>query len=182
MKKSFLTGGWGAIVPLTAAFGVYLFFVFLPGMKDIHRMRSEMETKEIVVQVAAAIPDQLKQIDQEFVDAHRYLEKWRGVSNKPSNIAELFGRLSNMAKASGVATTTFRPETKQAYATLERIPLTLGCRGTPEQVQTLLSSIELLNQRLWVDDVTIERSRQDGKSVTCELKLAIFADNFEISD
>lgn len=182
MKKSFLTGGWGAIIPLTAAFGVYLFFVFLPGMKEIHRMRSEMESKEAVVQLAATIPEQLKHIDQEFVDAHQYVEKWRGVSNKPSDVAGLFGRLSNLTKVSGVATTAFRPEPKVSYATLERIPLTLGCRGTPEQVQTLIASIESLSQRVWIDEAVIERGKQNGKDVTCELKLAIFADNFEISD
>lgn len=182
MKKSFMTGGWGAIIPLTAAFGVYMFFVFLPGMKDIRRMRSEMEVNEIAVQAASVVPEQLKQIDQEFLDANKYLEDRRGITNKPSEVAEMFGRISNLAKVSGVSTTAFRPETKQSLATLERIPLTFGCRGTPQQVQTLLASLEGLNRRIWVDEVLIERNQQNGKLVTCELKLAIFADNFEISD
>lgn len=182
MKKSFLTGGWGAIIPLTAAFGVYLFFVFLPGMKDIQRMRSEMQFNEAAVMAAADIPERLKQIDQEFIDAHKHIEKWSGISNRPSDVAEMFGKLSNLAKLAGVATTAFRPEAKQSLATLERIPLTFGCRGTSEQVKTLLASIEGLNQRIWIDDALIEKSHQNGKLVTCELKLAIFADNFEISD
>lgn len=182
MKKSFLTGGWGAIIPLTAAFGVYLFFVFLPGMKDIQRMRTEMEVHEAVVQAASSIPAQLKQIEEEVADASRYLEQWRGVTNKPGDVAEMFGRLSNLAKASGVATTAFRPETKESLATLERIPLSFGCRGTPGQVQTLLASFEGLNRRLWVDEILIERNQQNAQFVTCELKLAIFADNFKISD
>lgn len=182
MKKSFLTGGWGAIIPLTAAFGVYMFFVFLPGMKDIRRMRSEMEINQVVVQAASSVPEQLKRIDQEFLDANHYLEAHRGITNKPGDVAEMFGRISNLAKTSGVVTTAFRPETKQSLATLERIPLTFGCRGTHHQVQTLLASLEGLNRRIWVDEVLIERNQQNGKFVMCELKLAIFADNFEISD
>jgi Tfp pilus assembly protein PilO len=182
MKKSILTGGWGAIIPLTAAFGVYIFFVFLPGMKDIRRMRSEMEASEVAVQAASIVPEQLKRIDQEFLDANRYLDERRGITNKPSDVAEMFGRISNLAKVSGVSTTAFRPEAKQSLATLERIPLTFGCRGTPQQVQTLLATLEGLNRRIWVDEVLIERNQQNGKLVMCELKLAIFADNFEISD
>lgn len=182
MKKSIMTGGWGAIIPLTAAFGVYLFFVFLPGMKDIRRMKSEMELNEATVQAAATIPQQLQQIDDELIAANRYLEKWRGLTNKPSDVAEMFGRLSNLAKVSGVATTAFRPETKQTLATLERIPLTFGCRGSHNQVQTLLASFEELNKRLWIEEVLIERHQQNAQAVMCELKLAIFADNFEISN
>ena len=44
------------------------------------------------------------------------------------------------------------------------------------------AAIEKLPARIWVDEVTLERADQDGKTVSCELRLAIFADNFEISD
>ncbi len=56
MKNSLMNGGWGAIIPLTAAFGVYMFFVFLPGMKDIRRMRSEIETNEVAQETSAIEP------------------------------------------------------------------------------------------------------------------------------
>jgi hypothetical protein len=46
----------------------------------------------------------------------------------------------------------------------------------------VLAAIEHLPARIWIDEVTFERIGQDGAIVSCELRLAIFADNFEISD
>jgi hypothetical protein len=76
----------------------------------------------------------------------------------------------------------FKPEPKTALATVDRIPLTIGVSGKLHDVQSLLASVERVDQRIWVDEVLIERSKEASEEITCELKLAVFTNHFEISD
>jgi len=182
VKKSLLGGGWAAIVPLTLAIGVYLAVVFFPTMREISSLRAEIAAKEAVITDAVRQSARLPQLETELAATRKYLNEWRGISARPGESARLFGRLADLVKASGATTTVFRPEPKRVHASLERLPLVLGCRGTHEQVHAVLAAVEKLPARIWIDEVTLERADQDGELVSCEIKLAIFADNFEISD
>lgn len=182
MKKSLLSGGWAAIVPLTLSIGIYLAVVFFPTMREIGSLRAEIAGKEATIAEAARQSGRLPQLEADVAATHEYLRRWRGISAKPGESARLFGQLADLVKASGAATTVFRPESKRSHASLERLPLVLGCHGTHAQIHALLSSIERHPARIWVDELSLERGDQDGKTVACEIKLAIFADNFEISD
>ena len=44
---AFLTGGWAAIVPLSAAFGLYMVVIFLPGMREMRTLREEMAERQL---------------------------------------------------------------------------------------------------------------------------------------
>jgi Tfp pilus assembly protein PilO len=182
VKKSLLGGGWAAIVPLTLAIGVYLVVVFFPTMREIGSLRADIAAKEATIADAAKQSGRLPRLEEELAATRAYLREWRGISVRPGESARLFGQLADLVKASGATTTVFRPEPKRTHASLERLPLVLGCRGTHDQIHALLSAIERLPARIWIDELTIERGDQDGKAVSCEIRLAIFADNFEISD
>lgn len=182
MKVNMLGGAWAAIVPLTAAIGAYLFFVFFPGMREIRDLRADIALKETAAIAAAAIPTRLKNIDAESIAAREYLAKFRAVPADPAAMSRLFGELSQVVKKSGAITTAFRPEAKLALAELERTPVTIGCRGTFEQVQTLLASIEAMPHRIWIEHAKLETGRESAELIECEIKLAIFADKFEISN
>jgi Tfp pilus assembly protein PilO len=182
MKKSLLSGGWAAIVPLTLAIGAYLLVVFFPTMREISALRAEIASKEAVISDAATQSARLPKLEAELATTRKYLNDHRGISARPGESARLFGQLADLVKASGATTTVFRPELKRVHASLERLPLVLGCRGTHDQVHAVLAAIERLPARIWIDEVLWERADQDGGLVSCEIKLAIFADNFEISD
>jgi len=181
-QASFLSGGWGAVVPLSAAIGVYLFFVFVPGMREIRELRADMDMKQAVIATANTFPQRLNAVEAEMRAARDYVEQWRGPAAKPQEYAKTFAGLSQLLKQSGATPTMFRPEAKQTWTELERVPLTIGCRGRYDEVYALINSIERVPQRIWIEEATIEKSRQDAELVECELKLAIFADKFEISN
>ncbi|MBL9090130.1 MAG: type 4a pilus biogenesis protein PilO [Planctomycetaceae bacterium] len=181
-QANFLSGGWGAVVPLSAAIGAYLFFVFFPGMREIRELRADMDMKQAVIAAAKTIPQRLNAADAEMRAARDYVEQWRGLAAKPEEYAKTFAGLSQLLKQSGATPTMFRPESKQIWTELERMPLTIGCRGRYEQVYALINGIERVPRRIWIEEATIEKSRQDAELVDCELRLAIFADKFEISN
>lgn len=182
MKSNWLGGTWAAVVPLTGAIGVYLAFVFLPGMREIRELRADMAVKEAASIAAATIPARLRNVDAEIVETRRYVDQWRGMAADPASQSLLFGELSRLVKQSGAQTTMFRPESKQSLAELERTPLTIGCRGTFAQVQTLIAGVERMPQRIWIEQMKVESNSQNAELIECELKLAIFADKFEISN
>ncbi|MBL9082580.1 MAG: type 4a pilus biogenesis protein PilO [Planctomycetales bacterium] len=182
MKTGLLGGAWAAIVPLTAAIGVYLVFVFIPGMREIRELRADIAQKEAAIAAAATIPTRLRNIDAEIVATREYVDQWRGMRADPAALSGLFGELSKLVKQSGAQTTMFRPEAKVSLAELERTPLTIGCRGTFSQVQSLLATVEKLPHRIWIEAAKVESNVQNAELVECELRLAIFADKFEISN
>lgn len=181
-QKSLLSGGWAVIVPFTAAIVVYLWFVFFPQMREIRSMREEIAEKQQFIAGIAQRSAREKEIDDEQAATRDYVERYRGATGKPSDVAGLFATLSELLQQSGVKTTMFRPEPKQSLAVVERLPVTIGCTGDHERVQSLLASIERMNQRIWVDEITIERGKETGEGMRCELRPAIFVNNFEISD
>lgn len=181
-QKSLLNGGWAVIVPLTAAIVAYLWLMFFPQMREIRSMREEIAEKQSFIAGAAQRTAREKEIDDEQAATRDYVERYRGATGKPSDVAGLFAALSELLQQSGVTTTMFRPEPKQSFAAVERIPVTIGCTGDHDRLLSLLASVERMNQRIWVDEVTIEREKETGEGMRCELRPAIFVNNFEISD
>ena len=181
-KPAFLSGGWGVIVPGTAAIGVYLFFVFLPQMREIHRLRHEIAQQQSFLGTTAQRAVRESSVEAEIEAARDYIARFRGASSTPSEVSGLFASLSELLKSTEVTTSNFKPEAKTALAAVDRIPLTIGVAGKQHSLQSLLAKIEQVDQQIWVDEVLIERSKEAGEEMVCELKLAIFTNHFEISD
>lgn len=180
MKKFFSSkGGWVAIVPCTVALAVYLFVVFLPGMREIHELRADMVVKQNYLSQSAVRVAREKSLDAEEAETRVYLTQGR---DGKIDGAAIFGELSERFKRAGVTMTMFRPEPKASYAAVDRLSATVQCKGTFEQLQALLSSLEQLQRQVWIEDLVLERGLEAAGDMKCELKLAIFVDNFEISD
>jgi Tfp pilus assembly protein PilO len=175
-------GGWVAIVPCTVGLAAYLFLVFLPGMREIHELRADMVVKERYLSESATRAAREKSVEAEEAETREYLTARHGGSKAAKDGAALFGELSERFKAVGVTMTMFRPEAKTSFAAVDRLPVTVQCKGTYGQMQALLASMEQVKQRVWVDDLVLERGTNAGEDMRCELRLAIFVDNFEISD
>ncbi len=181
-KKSLAAGGWVVIIPLTAGIAAYLWFVFFPGMKEMRELRADIGTKQSFLAGAPARAVRMKAAQEEEKKTADYVRRWRGSSAKAGDVAKVLGRLSETMKTSGVVTTAFRPEPKQSLAVLDRVSLSVGCVGTFAQVQTLLATLEGLPERIWIEEARFECDGKDREKMRCELKPAIFVDNFEISD
>jgi Tfp pilus assembly protein PilO len=182
MSHKLQAGGWVVIVPLTGVLAAYLYFIFFPGMRTMREEQAEMVTKRAYLAQSAARTARLEAAEKEAAATIEYLRQWRGTATKSSDVARLFGDLSECLKQSGATTTVFRPEAKQPSAVVDRVPLTVACVGTFTQLQSMLASIESLPQRIWIEEAIFERDAKDGEKMRAELKPVIFVNNFEISD
>lgn len=182
--KNFLSskGGWIAILPCTAAVAAYLFLVFLPGMREIHQLRADMVVKQRYLSESAVRAAREKAVETEEAETREYLQRGRNGAGSKAEGAALFGELSEQFRSAGVTMTMFRPEPKSLHVAVDRLPATVQCQGTFLQLQSLLASLEQLRHRIWIEELLLERGAEIEGNVKCELRLAIFVDNFEISD
>jgi hypothetical protein len=181
-KSKFKSGGWAVILPMTAAIGLYVAFVFLPQMREIHAMRLEIADNQSFLGSVAQRSVRDAAVDADIEATRRYIEHYRGASSSPADVSGLFAQISDLLNAAGVTTSNFKPEAKQALGSVDRVPLVISCSGSRDRVQSLLAGLEQINQRLWVEELTMERGKEAGEDMTCELRLAIFTNHFEISD
>jgi Tfp pilus assembly protein PilO len=181
-RSQFQSGGWAVIVPLTAAIAAYLFFVFFPQMREIRTLREDIAAKQLYLGGTAQRVAREAAIDEEEAATREYVARLRGASRTSADVSAVFAAVSEQLRSAEVTTTTFRPEAKQSLAVVERIPLSIGCTGEHDRLRALLSSIEQMNERIWIDELTLERAPENEEGMSCQLKLAIFVNNFEISD
>jgi len=181
-RNGFLSGGWAVIVPLTGAIIVYLMFAFFPQMREIRRLRDDIVTQQAYLSAAAKNAAREQAVDVEIAATRDYVRQYRGAVTEASQAASLFSLVTQFLRDSNLKTTAFRPEAKQSLVGVERFPLSIACRGSHVDTQALLARLEALDQRVWVDELLIEGNREDAQEVTCQVKLAIFINKFEILD
>jgi Tfp pilus assembly protein PilO len=182
MKSNILQGKW--LLPLaTVAVGIaYFVLLFLPNRRAIGELAEQVSCKrQAAVQVARG-SQTLLATQKEIQRATAYVAVWQSDLPHGGTMAHLFRRIGGLARSSHVSMTRMAPQEPLAMARLRRVPVLMGCTGSFSQIADFLQKLEKLPQTLWINDLRLEGSGKDGKSVRCEITLEIFADNLEISD
>jgi Tfp pilus assembly protein PilO len=182
MKKPSVRHSWLITLPIASVAGAYLYFFFFPGQLAIAELRHELQNKQAYAANRITVLTQIAKLEQEIKDTQAYNEDFAPRPCRSAELAKLFGQIAERTQQAGVVTTRFAPESPVKYDALRRIPLRLGCEGSFGAVCKLLESLESLDERLWIDDLNLSSAGKDGKNVSCEISLVVFADNSENSD
>lgn len=182
MKARIHRGSWIVTVPVAAAAAAYVGLVFLPGNRAIGEARRQIEQKQDYLSRSAGLPMALRDGYEELQKAESYVADWDRRSPAPGGRSALHGRIQALAKAAGVTTTRFDPDPIEPYAEICKIPITVGCSGSFAQICRFIESLEREGLEIWIDLANLEKMDETGGSVTCELKLVVFANNPDISD
>ncbi|HEX4131331.1 MAG TPA: type 4a pilus biogenesis protein PilO [Pirellulales bacterium] len=172
---------WAITIPIAAAACAYVWFSFVPQMRSIHDLRAEMQRQMDVNKTASEIAAQITRTSQQLDAVNDYIRRQEPESGEPAQISRVLRRIAEAAKRSGVQTTKFVPETPAKLASLERVPVKLGCRGTLSSVCDLLAELEGMHGHLWIDELSFEPLAETGQQVQAEINLAIFVGNSEKS-
>ncbi len=182
MKTKARRGSWMVTVPLAAAAVIYVTLVFLPGRRAIGEARDQIQQKQAYIAQSASLPMALNTAQRQLQKTRAYTAAWKEHAPTAGELSALYGKVHALAKAAGATTTRFDPEPVIPLDTISKIPLTVGCTGTFDQVCEFLRSLETLPMTVWVDAIKIEKLTGSEGFVVCELSLVVFADNPEISD
>jgi Tfp pilus assembly protein PilO len=173
---------WIVTVPLAVAAVAYLLFFFLPGRRANARIEEELAEKQEYVAGAATVAATLRAAEQELERAQQYTAAWKHDAPAEGSRSLLFGKMHDLAKAAGVAVNRFEPKPVEHRAQLRGFPVVIGCTGKYAQVHEFLRALESHPATIWADAVLIQRPKELGETVDCEVSLVIFTNNPEILD
>lgn len=168
-------------VVLAIAIG-YPVCAFFPKMRAIARVRQEIRQKQDFVTETEKRRPLISQQQAALASTFKYLDMQRSRLVAPDKLSAVFGTISKLAKDAGTTTTRFQPHAPVAYDTFRKIPIDLGVTGRTDAIETFLSQIEHLPYTMWLDELKMDVAGDDGQTTRCNVELAIFVDNPEISN
>jgi len=175
-------GSWLITLALGAAALIYLFCVFLPTARAIHRTREEIRMQQEFIAQATFLPAALADTQQKLDAAHEYAASWHNRLTVPSRLPELLGRLTRQADLAGSNTTRFEPQKPSNYEYFRTVPIKFDAHGSYAQVAALLARLEQLPELIWVDELRLTTTSEATKNVQIDLNLTVFAGNSEKSE
>jgi Tfp pilus assembly protein PilO len=182
MKNRGRSDSWQLLVPLAAVTAVYVWYFFLPRMTAIREVRQQLDTKQQFIAQSVKMRPALDAAVAELRRTNAYCELWSGRNIERTQMAALYGRISQVAKDSGAVTSRFEPVAALDYESFQKGPVVFAVSGSFAAVEQLILGLETLPQNIWVEDVKLQSPREAGQDVKCELNLAIFINKAEKSD
>lgn len=176
-QQSYLVSG----AVLAVAVG-YLMLVFLPGMRSIRRTRAEIRQKQDFVAETEKKRPQIAELQalQKSISDATAIQRDRLIA--PDAVSHLFSKISTLTKVTGTRTTRFQPHDEVRYDSFQQIPIELGVEGNTAAVAELIRQIESLPNLIWINGLKMNTTGEAAGLTRCELELAVFVDNREISD
>ncbi|MBI1901785.1 MAG: type 4a pilus biogenesis protein PilO [Planctomycetia bacterium] len=179
-KKTWL-GGWVLTAALLALALAYYFLSYRPAGRKIAAMKADLAMIQQTLADAAVLPAHIGRVSAELKETGQFVQEWASASRR-DELPAVLGRITAALAEAGVRTVQFTPEPAVEHAVIEKVPLTVSVEGTLEQLADVLSKLEALPTTVWIEELKVLRSREDGETLACELKLAIFADKSNVSD
>lgn len=173
---------WIAILSAAALSTAYVVLMFLPQQRVIRERAGQLQAKQNYVVASGNVAAAIHATRGELERAESYNAAYSDATPPEGELADVLGRIDALVVTSGVTPTRFDPEPAVKMEKLRRVPVVVGCSGTFAQLSQLLCGIESLPQLVWIDRIQIEKSREDGGAVECEIDLSVFADNPDESD
>ncbi len=168
---------WVVMLPLVGAVIVYAALFLLPNRRAIANLHNEITEKRDHITSRASAIHRLLSARQELSDARSFIDAWTRQAPSQEALPGLYGKLNALAQTAGMTTTRLDPDPAQSLARIRRIPITMVCRGTFPRAYELIRGLESMPLSLWIESVKIKKTGENGETVECELKLAVFADN-----
>jgi Tfp pilus assembly protein PilO len=181
--KSTKTKSRGWLVTLSAAgvFALYVTCFFLPGQKSLTAVRKQTAEKRQAILTANLQRQSLPQLETQLQHTVKVVQGWQHTSPNDPHVVELLGNLATFAKQSGVRVQRLTPQESLPMATLRQHPVMLNVEGSFVQLVDFMSRLEGRPESIWVRQLGLKPSSENGTSVQCDLMLTVFADNREVS-
>lgn len=172
----FLTGSVGL-----AAFA-YAWFIYLPGHRAIAETRERIVQQQQFNDKAKTLDLAMAEAEKQIVEVRKFAAEVRSKLAVEDGLAPFYARLTQEAKDLKIKIVRFEPQPVETFETLAQVPLQMGLEGEFPQIHELLARIEASPDLVWVHTLNITRPKGDSGIVSCEVKLAIFANRSGKSD
>lgn len=179
MAKSRQRTSWFITLPVAAGAIGFLWLIFIPTAKAIRATRAEITTKQLAILEAQSLQLSLVEAGRELESVEGFVKASKADCPVVGQLASTFGQLSETARQVGMTTTQFEPQKETRFELIEFVPVRMVARGSFLDFRRLLAKLEELPGPIWIDQMKVGHSRENGETVEAELVFGIFADNFE---
>lgn len=182
MKTAVRRSSWIVTVSVAAAAVAYAMLSFLPERRAIGEARRQISEKQDYIVRIGGLTGALRTTQQQLGEAEAYNAAWEQHAPAEGELPAVYGRIYELGKAAGATVTRFDPEAALRYEKVSYVPLAVGCVGSFAEICGFLEGLEGLPLSIWVNELRLKGTGEPGESVSCEITLAVFANNSGKSD
>lgn len=165
------------------AAGSMVFLVFLPRQRAIADLRRQIQDRKRYILESQSVEASIVTMEKDLADACSYIERRAKQAPADGDLDTVFGSIADEAKNAGVLTHCFQPQPDDNSETaIKRMRATLVTEGTFHQLFDFMARLEQLPRAFWIEELQLHHTDEDNDRLTCEMGLAIFADNRGNSD
>lgn len=168
---------WFVTLPIAATAIGFLSIIYFPTVKSIRETRNEIRLKEDFIQEIPSLQIAADKLKHELEEIEAYRRACESHMPTTAQLATSFGQINDRARDSETATTHFEPQAEHAMQLLHRVPVKMSVTGSYAAICRLLAELEKMPEAVWVDQLTLKRTRESGQNVEGELKLEVFTVN-----
>ncbi|HEX3997291.1 MAG TPA: type 4a pilus biogenesis protein PilO [Pirellulales bacterium] len=175
-------GSWLVTLALAGGGLLYLFCAFMPNARSIHTLREEISSRQRFGAETPVLTAGVLMLKKQLDRTKAYVAENRRRLPSAAELPELGSRITREADLARTRTLRFEPQSPKDLAGLRMVPVAFDAQGSYGEIGKMLAGLESLPERIWVEEVKIEASRESAKDEQCVLKLTVFALNSENSD
>jgi Tfp pilus assembly protein PilO len=166
---------WFITLPVALAGLGFLWLVFIPTARAIRDTRNDIREKQSFIAQADTLHTTVANLEHELDQVQQYTQEWGRQTPVPGQLEKLFGKITDQVHSSGVVSTRFEPQQEVSLEIIHRVPVHMELAGSYAEICHLLASLERLPETVWIEELKLEKPKENGKDVQCELKLEVFA-------
>ena len=161
---------------------VYVLFVFLPAQRKASALK--LKKYELMQYVANRLKtsDKIEQARQRKLQVEQVTRAWREHAPQVGELGRLLSAITQQARQAGVMLQRFDPQPQTPLQFISQQPIQVALEGDFAQVFDFLQRVETMPHRVWVSNLTLSSTTEDGKTLRAEMTLTIFADLAENSE
>ncbi len=176
----------------------YVVFFFLPGQKEIGRLRDEFHQRQNFALEADRLTMAIRKVENDRAGAQNFIATWRELAPAQGKLAPIYGAVSQLAQDSGTSITRLDPQQTIQLETIGHSSFAIELKGNFSQIAEFVRGIEMRPETIWITDLMIEPAQRDsnravggvpgkpgagnnGQLLSAKITLRVFADKDKIS-
>ncbi len=152
----------------------FVMLVYLPLHRSIVAAQEELASQQATLHQENTLLAQIEAHQREAQEIEKVASQWEKVANPNLHLSQLLGKISQEARQAGTDALRLEPGPVQTMQALQRVPVELGCRGTFQEIHTLICQMESLPYKLWLERIELAPGDEEKHELNCEMDFAAF--------
>ena len=152
----------------------YTFLVFLPVKNVIANMNLEIQDQQDYIIKSEALVTQIHMISDELAQSREFTRSWEANAPMKSDVSSLFSQIAEISKKAETKLISFDPQNEKPRAFVNEFGVSMSINGSYMEIFDFVKQIEELPVSIWMNELTLSRTSDDGETLRAEMSFTIF--------